>query len=280
MKTTIKLAAISALALAAASTSAFAGGVAGTADTPLPAGVTTGLALGAPLPEGVYDISIASYGSKGGGDVMNSTAYAVPVWLIWSTPYQIAGGRIMLDTLTPVADVWNGSNSSIDGWMNTLVDAGIAWNLGNGFNVGLHAGVWLPSTQAIPGVYGRTDASFQGIGSVSYVANGWNLTATTIYNEGQDAGQNAYWNLDLTATKKLGKMEVGAIAYGSWEQDGAKKEQFALGGLVGYDFGSFIAQAKLASDVSTNDAYGEKEVRGTLTIIKPLWSPAAEGPLK
>ena len=45
-------------------------------------------------------------------------------------------------------------------------------------------------------------------------------------------------------------MEVGAIAYGSWEQDGAKKEQFALGGLVGYDFGSFIAQAKLASDVS------------------------------
>ncbi len=279
MKTTIKLAAIGAAALAVSSTAALAGGAAGTADSPLPAGVTTGLALGAPLPEGVYDITIGSYGSKNSGDSYNNAAYAVPVWLIWSTPWQIAGGRIMLDTLTPVADVWNAGTAGTTSWMNTLVDAGIAWNLHNGFNVSLHAGAWLPSTQLIPSVYGRTDASFQGIGSVSYVANGWNLTATTIYNDGQNA-QSAYWNLDLTATKKLGKMEIGAIGYGSWEQDGAKKEQFALGGLVGYDFGSFIAQAKLAGDVSANDAYGEKEVRGTLTIIKPLWNPAAEGPLK
>ncbi len=81
-------------------------------------------------------------------------------------------------------------------------------------------------------------------------------------------------------------MEIGTIAYGSWQLDCAgggvcnnKASQFALGGLVGYDFGSFIAQAKLAGDVAESN-YGEKEVRGTLTIIKPLWSPAAEGPLK
>ena len=288
MKTTIKLAAISALALAVSSSAVLAADahVAGTADSPLPAGATTGLALGAPLPEGIYDISIASYGSQKSGSAYGNSAYAVPVWLIWSTPYQIAGGRIMLDSLTPVADVWNNTKgTSVDSWMNTLVDAGIAWNLQNGFNVGLHAGVWLPSTQAIPSAYGRGDAAFQGIAAVSYVANGWNLTATSIYNEANPDKtgsyvQHAYWNLDLTATKKLGKLELGAIGYGSWEQAGQKKEQFALGGLVGYDFGSFIAQAKLASDVSTNATYGDKEVRGTLTIIKPLWSPASEGPLK
>jgi hypothetical protein len=150
--------------------------------------------------------------------------------------------------------------------------------------------VWLPSTQAVPTAFGRRDAAFQGIGSLSYVANGWNLTATGIYNEGGNSvgEQNPYFNLDLTATRKFGKMEIGTIAYGSWQLDcagnprvcGNKAEQFAIGGLVGYDFGSFIAQAKLASDVSVSDAYGEKEVRGTLTIIKPLWSPAAEGPLK
>ena len=93
MKTTIKLAAISALALAAASTSAFA-------LSELPAGATTGLALGAALPEGVYAISQESYGSS----ASNNLAYAIPVWLIWSTPWQIAGGHIAIDTATALAD--------------------------------------------------------------------------------------------------------------------------------------------------------------------------------
>ena len=44
-------------------------------------------------------------------------------------------------------------------------------------------------------------------------------------------------------------MELGSIAYGSWDVDGAKEEHFALGGLVGYDFGGFVAQAKLGTDV-------------------------------
>ncbi len=66
----------------------------------------------------------------------------------------------------------------------------------------------------------------------------------------------------------------------------AKASEFAIGGLVGYDFGSFIAQAKLAGDVQAENIIGrgnngsDKEVRGTLTIIKPLWSPAADAPLK
>ena len=59
MKNTIKFAALGACALAASSTAALAA-------SELPAGITTGLALGAPLPEGVYDVTIASYGSRGG----------------------------------------------------------------------------------------------------------------------------------------------------------------------------------------------------------------------
>ncbi len=192
MKNTIKLAAIGACALAVSSTAAFAGS---TATPTLPAGVTTGLALGAPLPEGVYDISIASYGSSNDGGGVN-VAYAVPVWLIWSTPWQIAGGRIMIDTLTGVADAWgpgiSGSDVGITSWLNTLVDVGVAWNLGGGWNAGLHAGVWLPSTQTLPSILGRRDAAFQGIASVSYVANGWNLTGTGIYNEGGNSNRAGY----------------------------------------------------------------------------------------
>ena len=284
MKTTIKLAAISALALAAASTSAFA-------NSELPAGATTGLALGAPLPEGVYAISQASYGSS----ASNNLAYAIPVWLIWSTPYQIAGGRIAIDTATAVADSWKGVVD--DSFLNTLVEGSIAWNLGGGWNASLRAGAWLPSTQSVAVALGRDYTAFQGGGSLSYVANGWNLTATALYGSGGNhktvangylAEQNPWVNLDLTATKKLGKMEIGAVAYGSWDEgcvtSGCKKSsEFAMGGLVGYDFGAFIAQAKLTGDVQSDHTTlngNDKEVRGTLTIIKPLWSPAAEGPLK
>ena len=110
------------------------------------------------------------------------------------------------------------------------------------------------------------------------------------YNEVY-AKQADWVNLDLTATKKFGKMEIGAIAYGSWDLNdygynatwefapGARQSQFAVGGLVGYDFGSFTAQAKLATDVAS-EVYPGKETRGTLTIIKPLWNPASDGPLK
>ena len=286
MKTTIKLAAIGAVALAASSTAAFA-------VSTLPAGVTTGLALGAPLPEGVYDITVASYGSRETSP-LNNLAYALPVWLIWSTPYQIAGGRIALDTVTGVADAWTGAGTGQTSFLNTLVEGSIAWNLGNGWNASVRAGAWLPSTQALAVQLGRDYTAFQGGGSVSYVANGWNLTATAIYGSGGNGGagqiQNPWVNLDLTATKKLGKMEIGAVAYGSWDEGCAvrgcaKSSEFAMGGLVGYDFGSFIAQAKLTTDLEAKNIYqaggnDAKETRATLTIIKPLWSPAADGPLK
>ena len=284
MKNTIKFAALGVCALAASSTAALAG-------SELPQGLTTGIALGAPLPEGVYDISFGSYGSRGNGTYSN-LAYAIPVWLIWSTPWQIAGGRILLDTATGVADLWTpGSMSNgADSWLNTLVDAQIKWNLGNGWNAGFQAGAWLPSTQVLPMALGRDYAAFQGVAAISYLAHGWNLSATGIYGTGGGGSYattncfGAEWfNLDLTATKKFGKFEIGAIGYGSWDVSVctgcSKVSQFALGGLIGYDFGSFVAQGKLASDVAQTN-YGGDEVRGWIQIVKPLWNPQADGPLK
>jgi hypothetical protein len=304
MKNTIKLAAIGAAALAVSTTSALAGPT-------LPAGVTTGIALGAPLPEGIYDISIGSYGTRNGSygpldGQLGNLAYAIPVWLIWSTPWQILGGRIGFDTATGVADVWTPGNTfhgsvqdgiGIDSWLNTLMEGSIAWNFGNGWNASLRAGAWLNSTQTLPMILGRNYTAFMGGGSISYVANGWNLTATGLWGSGGDGNhhfnqsQNPWFNLDLTATRKFGKAEIGVIAYGSWDTDCAydfcsKSSEFAIGGLVGYDFGSFIMQAKLAGDVEAQNinqvaGYDAKEVRGTINIIKPLWNPAPPlAPLK
>ena len=282
MKGTIKLAVLGAAALAASSTAALAG-------SELPSGSLTGLALGAPLPEGIYALHIDSYGSGGvrGAGVTN-VAYSAPLWLIWSTPWQIAGGRLGFSTMTAIADAWAPGGSGTDSFLNTLVEGHLGWNLHNGFNVSVYAGAWLPSTQALPVALGRDYTAFQGLGSVSYLANGWDFTATAGYGSGgggavgSATGQSASYTLDLTAARKYGKLELGSIAYGSWDQDGLKEEHFALGGLVGYDFGSFVAQARLGTDVSHSDVYGslDKETRGWLTIIRPLWNPASEGPLK
>ncbi len=281
MKNSVKLAVLGAAALAASSTAAFAAST-------LPNGAVTGLALGAPLPEGVYAVHISSYGSAGGLNV----AYSAPLWLYWSTPWQVAGGRVSFSTYTGVADAWAAGGNGVDSFLNTLVEGGIAWNLHNGFNVSLHAGAWLPSSQTVPQILGRDYTAFQGIGFVSYIANGWNFTAGVGYNSGgggavgSSTGQSASVTLDMTAAKKMGKFEVGSIAYGSWDQDGLKEEHFAMGGLVGYDFGSFVAQAKLGVDLE-HSALGKrgredvaKETRGWITIIKPLWNPAPEGALK
>ncbi len=289
MKNTIKLAVLGAAALAASSTAALAG-------SELPSGALTGLALGAPLPEGVYAIHISSYGSTGGV----SSAYSAPLWLVWSTPWQIAGGRLAFSTYTGVADVWTPAGGVADSFLNTLVEGHLGWNLHNGFNVSVYAGAWLPSTQSVPEALGRDYTAFQGLAAVSYIANGWNMTATGGYGSGGGGNythqmmlggndtkwQSASYTLDLTAARKYGKMELGSIAYGSWDVDGAKEQHFALGGLVGYDFGSFVAQAKLGTDIEHSSIHGRdraddaKETRGWVTIIKPLWNPAAEGALK
>ena len=305
MKTSIKLAALGAVALAATSTAALAG-------SELAPGITTGLTIGAPLPEGVYDISIGSYGGQGAKGTVPAinTAVAVPVWLVWWTPWQIAGGRIMFDTNTAVADMWNPGANGTTSALNTLVEAGIGWNFGNGWNATLHAGAWLPSSEALPTLLGRDYTAFQGAAAVSYIKDGWALSATGVYGTGGDKvivtglptslggalpQQQADWlNLDLTAVKHFGKFETGAVAYGSWDLSDSgvltcglathhfaacKQSQFAVGSLVGYHFGHILVQAKLTTDIMENN-YTSKETRGWLNVVMPLWVPSAEGPLK
>jgi hypothetical protein len=305
MKTVLKLTVIGACALAASTTAALA-------TSELPRGLTTGLSIGTPMPEGVYDISIGSYGGWAPKTIVadlqghsaslgQSEAYAIPAWIIWWTPWQIAGGRVVVDTATGLADLWDEGQKGRDSWLNTLVEAGIGWNLGGGLGISVHAGAWLPSTQLVPSLLGRDYTAFQGAAAISYTAGGWNLSATGIYGSGGGgetisgypftAQQASWFNLDLTAAKHFGKFETGLVAYGSWDMSDSgaltcattgglaaaapcKQHQFAVGSLAGYDFGTFIAQAKFTTDVEEEN-YRGKETRGTLTLITRLWKPEA-----
>jgi len=48
-----------------------------------------------------------------------------------------------------------------------------------------------------------------------------------------------------------------------------KQSQFAMGGLLGYDFGPLVLQGYLTSDVYEKN-YGGRDVRGWMRIVLPL----------
>jgi hypothetical protein len=73
------------------------------ADPISPAGWTAGLALGAPLPEGVYFINTATYFERSASAPGAPTIDAgvnLPL-IAWSTPYTILGGRLELIATVP-----------------------------------------------------------------------------------------------------------------------------------------------------------------------------------
>jgi hypothetical protein len=252
-------------------------------------GVSTGLALGAPLPEGLYDITIPTWGSRSTSPATDVGAL-VPAWIVWSTPWTLAAGRIGFDVVTPVAQVSIDQPVGLNkaGWMNPLVEATWKWDLGNGFNFGVHEGVHLPVGGALETLGAAYDfASFQQVAAFTYLKDGWNLTAAFVYGTGRNgsapgAFAPSWTNYDLTATKTFGKWEIGMIGFGSADLSRPnpaylKQSQFALGALLGYNFGPVVTQLKLSRDVVEANYFGY-ETRIWANIIIPLWcAPASQG---
>ncbi len=93
-----------------------------------------------------------------------------------------------------------------------------------------------------------------------------------------------YFNYDLGLTHTFGKWEVGVIGYGSVtstinplpERRSAglspSASQFALGGLVGYNFGPVITQVALSTDVVVTTTAATRTFLNIHVII-PLWNP-------
>jgi hypothetical protein len=91
-----------------------------------------------------------------------------------------------------------------------------------------------------------------------------------------------FLNVDLTATKKFGKWELGPVAYFSSDLSTPvpryeKQSQFAAGGLIGYWFGPVILQAYVTSDLYERN-FGGKDVRAWARIAIPLGNPFGPPP--
>lgn len=293
MKTKIAIT-LGAMALSVASGAAYAGSLT------VP-GETVGIAIGAPLPEGVYFVDTGAIGTDRSLGDDGWLAFHIPV-VAWSTPWQLLGGRVEAYVAAPdlVAGRTNPS-FFVSGIYNPALLVGEAWSLGNGWNFSQFFGGYAPVDNEL----GQDYWVFNSRSAITYNADNWDLTAHVIYGAVGDnlAGGSLhnvkiapdYVNLDLTATKTLGKWEVGAVGFGSWDVSGIsdptyrKQSQFALGGLVGYNFTGISVQAYLTHDVFTENypepSLGCKvtgfncssaaETRFWTRVIVPLWSPPA-----
>ncbi|MFJ5488551.1 transporter [Hansschlegelia beijingensis] len=277
LKNVMKIAAVGAMMLGASSMEASA--FPATAQT----GETVGLARGAPLPEGVYFVNTLSWGVR---NTNPDTKLLVDIPVIaWSTPWTILGGNFQLLGALPNAHVDAAGGADNYGLYNPFAAAALAWDLGNGFGVSYLSGFYFNAGDKNIRVRATT---WRQDFAASYTGDGWNLTANLLWGITFDTdksvgGKTANgFNLDLTATKTFGKWELGLAAFGSTEYDTPggrpKQKQFALGPLVGYNFGPVIMQAYLTRDVWQRNL-GGKETRLWTRVIIPLWTPAAPAPI-
>jgi len=281
-KEVMKIGAAGALLMTAGTTAAHAGATA-------QPGETAGLARGAPLPEGVYFVNTLDWGVR---NTNPDTKVLVDIPVIaWSTPWSIFGGNLQFLAATPMIHV--DGNNTFDaagnflndgddyGFYNPFVAAALAFDLGGGFGVSYLSGIYFNAGERgirVPAHTWRQDFA------ISYTGDGWNLTANLLWGITFDtskwAGSSTAngFNLDLTATKTFGKWEVGAVGFGSTEYDipngraVGKQKQFALGPLVGYNFGPVIMQAFVTRDVYQRNM-GGKDTRFWSRVIIPLWTP-------
>lgn len=287
-----KLCAACVLSVCAAASAAMAGSV-------MQPGETVGLAVGAPLPEGLYYIDTFNWGVR---STSPNTALGVniPV-LAWSTPWTILGGRVEILGAAPELEAGVVNTTYNYSMYNPIVLGMIAWDLGHGFGFSYGIGNYFDVSTPL----GWSTDSLRQDFALSYTADGWNLSATAAYGidfdqfvpgrgqvspcldpvTGVTGGCNPDWlNLDLTATHKFGKWEIGPVGFGSWDLSTpvvgyGKQSQFALGGLVGYNFGPVDLQAYLTTTV-WQENYGGYDTRAWFRVVIPIWSPPApEAPI-
>jgi hypothetical protein len=259
-------------------------------------GVSTGVITGAPLPDGLYNIIDLNWGARGpykGGAEVDSTL-ATPLHLVGFLPFRLLDGHPFFETASIWAQVgvgngWGKTKVNLRGFASQRLAGGLAWTLGQGFSASVRTGLWIPVNSEVSL---RDFWVSQTNVAVAYVNSGWALNADFGYGGGKNgARQNvapanaafsqpatagtAYGVVNLTAEKHIEKWAIGAVGFGSEDMSSPyraylKQRQFALGGLVGYDFGSVQANVKLTRDVYQQNE-GGYETRLWMTLLTPLW---------
>ena len=293
--------------LAAVGAAALAFTMSGTANAQIVAQPceTCGVALGAPLPEGVFFVDLENYGQRDGGAQPNRLGVNIPI-VAWSTPFTFYNTRLEILAAVPVFTHIDGSGpmglNRVDVYSQALLFV-FAHDFGNGFNASVIAGPRGADnfTNAGRGTLADLRAS------LSYVKNGFNATVTANYGgnlggkltvvNGAITGYDDNIFIDYTLTKKFNKFEIGVVGYYETDINGpvVRQRALAVGGLVGYDFGKFTLQAYATREVYVrNGGFGlgqptlttgaginnDYDTRGYIRLIVPLYvAPTAPAPV-
>jgi hypothetical protein len=246
-------------------------------------GETVGVAAGAPLPPGFYFVDTTDWGTRDTPTGKVAVGVTIPV-IAWSTPWKIFGARLQFLVATPAVEVGvvntGFGTSYVEDMYNPYFAAQLAWDLGGGWGFSYALGAYVGVKNSV----GFDSTSLNQRFALSYTGNGWDATANVIWGVHGDGVTTTinpdFVNVDLTATKKFGKWEFGAVGFYSTDLNNplpgvyVKKNQFAVGGLVGYNFGPVILQTYLTRDVH-QEGYGGYDTRLWSRVIVPLGDPLA-----
>lgn len=192
----------------------------------------------------------------------------------------------------------------------------LSWNLGGGWFASVAFSFQAPEGTRVPGIANPDFWTLQPGFAISYLAANWNVTLNTSYNI-YGASQGVAMNLggtpfgngyvsgqqfvgDFHALYKLGKWSFGPVGYFVWQttadQAGgggcgvlaassslgglgcANQNEFALGGLIGYDFGPVDVQAWVTDSIVQQNA-GQSGITVWSRVGFRLWGPEAPRPL-
>ncbi len=257
--------------------------------TPYIPGATTGAPVGALPPPGFYgtEDSYVVFGS-----VKGNNGQAIPVnfsnpseslALLWSSPYHLLGaqygaGLVQIGSYHQVdASGVGGPKTGEFGLFNTIFEPLLlSWNVGHGVSVALGQAVYFPNGEfhhagpnRLQTSYANAFYTYEPSLAVTYLKNGWDLTANNVIDVNTKDTQTNYksgsvYYLDLTAARTFGKFTVGAI--GNYTQqftndyhagvkvnDGNRAEHVMLGPMLAYNFGPVTVMARYLNDVSTRN---------------------------
>jgi hypothetical protein len=288
-------------------------------------GVSIGDPLGAAPPPGLYfqNTTMFAPGAPGYGQVSAYKVNAVAdiPTLYWSTGWSFLGASVAMAISQPFyqVDSWPSSAGGPphtgtvhypavhNTWINPLT---LSWNFKNGWFASASLAFYAPTGSKYDNSPNPDYWTFEPSAAISYLADGWNLTARFVLNfnaaskghtgsfantpavafgVGYRSGDQGY--VDLTATKKFGKWEIGPVGYLKWQLNDdrpgsgfscatmlaatavkcGRASDFALGGMVGYDFGPVTLKAYFTESLSTKDDFGGLLVWTKLSFR--VWAP-------
>jgi hypothetical protein len=287
------------------------------------AGVYIGASAGVP-PPGIYMFDqVFTYQSNlagpgnGGNPHIGLHASVATVGFLFVPGWTFLGGTYDAVIVQPFISQSLGIpiNAQAAGMFNTILINELAWKLGtSGFAVKTGVSVGLPDGTTTGanklGNVANPYWTFQPELILSYLKDGWNLSVA-VYDEINTANTATHYtsgdifHADFTATKTIGKWTFGPVAYyvGQITDDScpvscqafygtqetllhnSRSSVWAVGGLLGYDFGPANVSVWATQEVSAKasnaaaaalGADGSVTTQGTTvfaTLSYRIWAP-------